>query len=378
MKNIPPQLICFSHLRWNFVYQRPQHLMSCLAKTANIFYFEEPVFDAFGEAYLSILPSNGNVTVLVPHLPLKQSHKQNTAITKVLLDEFLKTKDLDDFTFWYYTPMAYEFTSHLNPGLTVYDCMDELSAFKFAPPELPILEDKLLQHSDLVFTGGYSLYQAKKTLHPNIYPFPSSIDKSHFGKARERNIEPADQGLIKGFKLGFYGVIDERFDIKLIDQISRQKPEWQIILIGPVLKIDPVTLPKRKNIHYLGAKSYSELPAYLSGWNVALIPFLLNRSTQFISPTKTPEYLAAGVPVISTAIRDVVNPYGRENLVHIGVDAEDFINAAEFEVRRLDRTAWRYKVDRHLEGNSWQKTVSEMLGLMDETIKKRHIIFKAG
>ncbi|WP_229209757.1 glycosyltransferase [Dyadobacter koreensis] len=285
---------------------------------------------------------------------------------------FFINKDTQDFTFWYYTPMALEFSFKFIPGLTVYDCMDELSAFKFAPEELKDLEKRLFNKADIVFTGGQSLYEAKKHQHYNIHPFQSSIDKTHFEKARNNKSEPDDQSGIKGVKLGFYGVIDERFDIDLIRGIADAHPDWQIILIGPIVKIDPATLPKNENIHYLGSKKYEELPLYLSGWNVALVPFLLNESTRFISPTKTPEYLAGGKPVVSSAIKDVVNPYAKNKLVKIGVDSIDFVTAVEELLQSPDDSVWLAQVDNFLADYSWDNTFQSMRELMESTMKNRN------
>ncbi len=237
---------------------------------------------------------------------------------------------------WYYTPMALKIASALKPVGSIYDCMDELSAFKFAPAELKIMEAELFSKAHLVFTGGHSLYQAKKKSHKNIYPFPSSIDKAHFEKARNAVAEPEDQQLIPRLRLGFFGVIDERFNIKLIREVAHKRPDWQLILIGPVVKIDADDLPKRPNIHYLGCKTYGDLPSYIAGWDFAMIPFEKNESTRFISPTKTPEYLAAGKPVISTSITDVVTPYGDKNLVYIADDSDGFIAAAEHEMSKTE------------------------------------------
>jgi UDP-galactopyranose mutase len=248
--------------------------------------------------------------------------------------------------------------------------MDELSAFKFAPAELIHLEKELLTRADVVFTGGQSLYEAKKHQHQNIHPFPSSIDKAHFGKARKEIEAPADQKHIKGKKFGFYGVIDERFDYELIGNAATLRPDWQFILIGPTVKIDPAVLPKNENIHYLGGKSYEELPTYLAGWDIAMIPFLLNESTRFISPTKTPEYLAAGIPVISTAIRDVVNPYGKKNLVSIVSNAEEFVNASE-KALAAPKKEWLENVDAFLAKRSWDQTASDMMDLIRKAMGRK-------
>lgn len=361
-------LICFSHLRWDFVFQRPQHLLTRFSANAKVFYFEEPIFDAQEDGYLHLSARSNSLTVIVPHLKigLNACEVSNKLIS--LLDKFLSSADLQEWTFWYYTPMALSFTDKYKPKLIIYDCMDELSAFKFAPEELIGLERRLLAKADLVFTGGHSLYESKKQQHSNIHPFPSSIDKQHFALSRNVKAQPADQQNIAGPKLGFYGVIDERFDIELIGNMASLRPDWQFVLIGPVVKIDEATLPRNKNIHYLGQKSYQELPAYLSGWDIALIPFQLNESTRFISPTKTPEYLAAGIPVISAPIRDVVKPYGIKKLVHIASSCDEFIEAIELEFSKSDTSEWLSEVDDFLKDISWDNTFESMVKNMQVTL----------
>ena len=360
-------IVCFSHLRWDFVYQRPQHLMTRFAKQKRVFYIEEPIFNAEHTNHLWINRIDNKLTVVTPHLQHGLS-EQDAALRQVsLLKDFFEEEDITNYLFWYYTPMAQAIGNEFNPAFILYDCMDELSNFKFAPPELKNREKELFSKADLVFTGGHNLYQAKKNAHHNIFPFPSSIDKEHFMQARGKN-DHEDQKHIPPTRFGFYGVIDERFDIGLIQELAQRKPEWQFVIIGPVVKIDPETLPKMDNIHYLGGRSYNELPGYLSGWDIAMIPFLLNESTLYISPTKTPEYLAAGKPVISTSIKDVVTPYGITNLVHIADTADEFIKAAELELNKKDKTQWLGKVDNFLSQNSWDKTWGRMMQHISATL----------
>lgn len=352
-------LVCFSHLRWNFVYQRPQHLLSRFSNHTRVFFIEEPIFhDAPNKLHIN--KAEGNVHVVVPHLQHGLSEEEVIQQQQQMISNLISVMEINRYFTWYYTPMALPFTNHLKPEMVVYDCMDELSAFKFAPPALKERERLLMEKSDVVFTGGYSIYEAKKDKHHNIYPFPSSIDKDHFATARKLKDEPADQAHIAHPRFGFFGVIDERLDIDLIAQVAEARPEWQFIIIGPVVKIDPETLPKLANIHYLGGKSYKELPLYLAGWDVSMIPFAMNESTRYISPTKTPEYLAAGKPVISTPIKDVVSPYGDNKLVHIAATAPEFIKHAETILKKKQNKAWLTKVDSFLEGNSWDKTWSQM------------------
>jgi glycosyltransferase involved in cell wall biosynthesis len=355
-----PLLLCLSHLRWSFVYQRPQHVMSRLSRDYDVLFFEEPIFDTSPSASLDVSSPVAGVTVLVPHLPGGMSHEDVLAAQARLLDAYLAEQTHDELLLWYLTPMSLAFTRHLQARVTVFDCMDELSAFKGAPPELIAMERELMAQADVVFTGGYSLWEAKRLQHDNAHAMPSSVDIAHFASARQSPPEPADQARIGHPRLGFFGVIDERFDIELVAELARQRPQWQIVLIGPVVKIDPQTLPREPNLHYLGSKQYAELPAYLAGWQVALMPFAINDSTRFISPTKTPEYLAGGCPVVSTAIRDVVNDYGDSGVVAIAETPEAFIAAIEQALDAKSRNAVTELADQALNGMSWDKTCAAM------------------
>ncbi len=371
--NTPSTLICFSHLRWDFVYQRPQHLLSRFATKFTVLFVEEPYWDAPVEPVLTITSKANNLWIIAPHLPAGINQQQADEMQKNLLENFLRNKNLEDFIFWYYSPMFLSFTGHLQPGMVLYDCMDELSMFKNPPPGLRKFEEDLLRKADIVFTGGQSLYEFKKNKHHNIFPFPSSIDKKHFQQARTITEEPEDQRFISSPKVGFYGVIDERFDIGIIEQMALKRPDWNFILLGPVVKINPAHLPRLHNIHYLGGKSYNDLPQYLSGWDIALIPFLLNDATRFISPTKTPEYLAAGVPVISTPIQDVVHPYGEEGIVKIASDAKGFIEAAEYFLK-INKTDYLSIADEFLADKSWNATFNDMMKKIYTTIKNKQTI----
>ena len=369
-------LICFSHIRWNFVYQRPQHLLNRFAINNRVFVIEEPVFEdtANADFYEMNKPAEDtSLWVVTLHVSKDTPFDKRDSTLKALLDSCMYSERIKKYILWYYSPMALTYSNHLYPSLIIYDCMDELSAFKFAPPELKKMEACLLSRADLVFTGGHSLYEAKKHLHQNIHSFPSSIDKSHFRAARIFVKDPEDQAAIPHPRFGFYGVIDERFHVSLIDELSSLHPEWHFVLIGPVIKIDPALLPKKENVHYLGGKDYNELPSYLSGWDVAILPFELNESTRYISPTKTPEYLAGGKPVISTSITDVVTPYGKLGLVHIADTAEEFTNAAEKIFKNNKREAWAKKVDEFLADISWNKTWHRMSKLIEEALKTKSV-----
>lgn len=359
-------LLVFSHLRWDFVYQRPQHLLSRFATGQRVFFWEEPEFRDNALPSLKISPREDLLTVVVPELPTGGSEQQSWALQQELLAGFLEDEAIEDYICWYYTPMARNFTRNLQPAAVVYDCMDELSAFRGAPPGLTRAEEELFSIADLVFTGGQSLYESKRSRHRSVHLFPSSIDAKHFAKARRPQNDAVDQSSIPHPRLGYCGVIDERMDVELLTEMAKSRPDWQFIMVGPVVKISDADLPKRENIHYLGSKQYSDLPSYLSGWDVALLPFARNESTRFISPTKTPEYLAAGRPVISTAITDVVRPYGDSGLVSICDTAAQFIDAAERSLSRdLSKEEERLRqVDAFLARSSWDRTFSDMRRLI--------------
>jgi UDP-galactopyranose mutase len=349
-----PVLICLSHLRWSFVYQRPQHLMARYAKVGRVFFVEEPVRDACSSPRMAVVP-HGAVLVAVPHIPATFDQDETLDAQRTLLNELIRSHAVSNFILWYYTPAALPYSDHLSPDFVVYDCMDELAAFKGAARDLPALERRLMSRAGLVFTGGQALYEAKRRLHPNVHAVPSSVDVEHFASARQIAADPDDQALIPRPRLGFFGVLDERLDIPLLDGVAETRPDWQLVMIGPVVKIDWADLPRRPNIHYLGAKTYAELPRYIAGWDVATLLFARNAATRYISPTKTPEYLAAGKPVVSTSIADVVRTYGARDLVRIGDSVAEFVAACHDAMTEAPE-ARRRRADFFLRGMSWDHT----------------------
>ncbi len=336
------------------MFQRPQHLLTRASAHRRVFYWEEPIFDAT-QARLDTIQEGPNLLIVQPHLP---PGSDADAMQRRLLADLVEQYEIRAAVRWFYTPMALSFTSDVPSIVTVYDCMDELSSFLGAPPALHEREQQLFAAADVVFTGGMSLYEAKRKQHGNVHAFPSSIDVAHFqdgvGAA-----DPADQAAISHPRIGFYGVLDERFDHELLGTLAELRPEMQFVLIGPVVKIDPALLPQSANIHYLGSKSYSELPAYLANWDVAILPFACNEATRFISPTKTPEYLAAGKPVVSTPIRDVVSGYGENHLVAIAEDASSFAAALDHALEPPS-ASWQQAVSAKLATSSWDRAWASM------------------
>jgi UDP-galactopyranose mutase len=364
-------ILCLSHLRWDFVYQRPQHLLTRAARESRVFYVEEPRFA--NEPPTLRVRRVDDVFVVVPTLPADMTPDEHAGLQASLLESLLNEHAVDEFALWYYTPMALKFTDRLVPSVVIYDCMDELSAFAGAPPELAALERELFRRADVVFTGGHALFQAKCSAHHNIHAFASSVDVPHFAAARTVSEQPGDQAAIARPRLGYFGVIDERIDYELLRAMAAARPEWQIVLVGPTAKVDVTELPAGPNLHYLGRKAYAELPGYIAGWDVALLPFARNEATRFISPTKTPEYLAAGKPIVSTAIADVVRPYGDLGLARIADSADSFIAAVEATLNESSEAAAqrRRNADLLLADLSWDRTWSGMRLLVQQAAETR-------
>ncbi|MDB5808671.1 MAG: UDP-galactopyranose mutase [Betaproteobacteria bacterium] len=364
-----PPLVVLSHLRWDFVFQRPQHLMTRFAQTTTVWFVEEPVYDP-GEPHFEVSQPLPNLRVLKPHTPIEA--KGFSDVQLAVLTPMLKAAVADlakgAYCAWLYTPMALPLLDALTPQLVIYDCMDELSAFSQAPIQLQLRERALIKHADLVFTGGPSLYKAKRSQHPSTHCFPSAVDAKHFA----RGADPANAASILAPlphpRFGFFGVVDERFDVELLAALAAARPQWQICIVGPVVKIDESVLPRRPNIHYFGQQPYSELPSFIAGWDVCLLLFALNEATRFISPTKTLEYMAAEHPVVSTPVTDVVDLYG--DLVTIASSADEFIAAAErllnesTDQRILRIAAMR----RRVESLSWDGTARKMELLIAEAV----------
>jgi UDP-galactopyranose mutase len=366
-----PAIIVFSHLRWDFVLQRPQHLLSRLAKNYQILFVEEPIHDAQGSHWALSNPEP-NITVCQPHTTVSMPgfHDDQLPQLRKLVRELVA--EHDDHMVWFYTPMALPLLQELQPRAVIYDCMDELSAFRNAPKQLLQRESGLLKVADIVFTGGPSLYRAKRDRHPNVHCFPSSVDVAHFETALDRtNSHPLHKD-IPGPRLGFYGVIDERFDADLIARVADAHPQWQIVLVGPVVKVDPASLPQRDNVHYMGQQPYAALPNFLAGWDVCLLPFALNESTRFISPTKTLEYMAAELPIVSTPVADVKDIYS--DMVYIAEDSAAFIAACEAALleSQEQRAEKIERMRKTVSSTSWSATAGKMRELL-EALRTRRV-----
>jgi UDP-galactopyranose mutase len=360
-------MIVFSHLRWDFVFQRPQHLLTRLAKHYRVFFIEEPVESTL-PPYLEMTERAPNLHVCRPHSPVQSRgfDGAQVPVLQSLLDQLVEDHGVSDPVVWFYTPMALPLLQRLDACLVVYDCMDELSAFLGAPPELLELERDLMRAADIVFTGGPSLYRSKQPLHPDVHCFPSSVERAHFASAMNREIDHPEQAQIPAPRLGFFGVIDERFDAPLVEHLALAHPEWNIMLVGPVVKIDPQRLPQLPNIHYLGQRPYLDLPQFLAGWDVALLPFACNDATRYISPTKVLEYMAAEKPTVSTPVADVSEPYG--HVVRIADSPAAFTLACECALgeNAAERERRAAAMRQIVSATSWDSTAAKMHGLIHD------------
>ncbi|HTM01031.1 MAG TPA: glycosyltransferase [Candidatus Omnitrophota bacterium] len=353
-------VVVFSHLRWNSVFQRPHHIMTRLAERRDILFVEEPVTSS-AVAGLEVMRVAPRVRVVQPHLPVEGPGfgPRQERILSAQLSRFLEREGYERFVAWLYTPMAVSVARGLNPAAIVYDCMDELSHFLHAPAEIQAREHELFECADAVFTGGPSLYRAKQRLHPYVHCFPGSVDVKHFASAASIP-DAREQARFPHPRLGFLGVIDDRMDLDILRHLAAQRPRWTFVMVGPVAKIERSALPWGANLRYMGQQPYHDLPGYLAGWDVCIVPFARNDATRFNSPTKVLEYMAADRPIVSTSIEDVAEPYG--DIVFLGDGPEGFLRACEraldqSEAERASRRALAREV---LARTSWDETVDRM------------------
>jgi UDP-galactopyranose mutase len=367
-------LVCISHLRWGFVWQRPQHLLSRMTRQYRVFFVEEPMTDTeIDQPELKVYPGRTpqDVTVLCLHVPASEhfwighNDPRTQGEYERQLQAYFDEAGVQHPHLWLYTPMAQPFVAALQPSLLIYDVMDELSAFKGAPAELRDQDRQLLRDADVAFAGGVSLYRSRLAHAPNIHLFPSGVEIGHFAQADERHYDrPADLADVPAPILGYFGVIDERMDLELLAHLAQSHPEWQVVLIGPVVKIEPADLPQAPNLHYPGMKDYRDLPAYLAQFDVALVPFAMNEATRFLSPTKTLEYLAAHKPVVATPIPDIIELYGE--YVRIGETPEQFVNAvaAALAETNSERQQRRQREQALLKRYTWDAIAQQMIDLI--------------
>jgi glycosyltransferase involved in cell wall biosynthesis len=356
--------------------------MSRFAQRCRVLYIDPPVIiPGNGESLLWEQQNDSAVRVIRPlfadkRIGAETRERDYEKLWSDLLPEVLAIAGTNTII-WNFAPQADYLVAAALPQvkLAVYDCMDDLASFKDGTEEMRKREDHLLSLVDLLFTGGRSMYESRKDRHPRAYCFPSGVDVEHYKHTRDPQIqEPAAIAEIPHPRLGYFGVLDERIDWELIAAVARERPQWHWTLVGPFAKVEPEELPAGSNIHYLGQQEYADLPAFLKGFDIATMPFALNEATRVISPTKTPEYLAGGKPVISTSVPDVVATY--DEVVEIADGADTWITTIEQMLAWTDEQR-QERLERAaplLEQSSWDSVVERMWALMQERLAEKAAI----
>ena len=368
-------IIVHCHLCWDWVWQRPQQFMSRFSQKHRVLFVE------------TVAPDENLVTPLVqlrrfekwPNLTLLRLQfptwrwndgawvdRERRRLVKEALRGPLRGQ-FNNAVQWFYDPMAVPaFAGKMGEIAVVYDCMDELSKFKGAPPEIRKREAELLSAADVVFTGGRRMWESKSQHNSNCHFYGCGVDVPHFGKARsEQTIVPEDIANLPKPIFGYFGVVDERIDYELLEKLAKANPNGSIVMVGPMTKIDPAALPRPKNLHWLGGRDYAQLPAYCKGFDVCMMPFALNEATEYINPTKALEYMATGRGIVSSAIYDVVKNFG--SVVKVANSHEEFIQFCREAAERADEGA----IQRGLEmasANSWESIVEKMEGHIAEAL----------
>jgi UDP-galactopyranose mutase len=372
---VRPPLIVFSHRRWSFVFQRAEHLLTRLAHRFDVYFIEEPVFAEGAPALMSATHQNG-VEVLTPRMPVFAPgfHDEQLAVLAPLMQEFVAARQLSEPIVWLSTPLVLPLVADLEPRAVVYDCIDAPVALRFAPPPLAAREAALLELADVVFTGGPSLHEALRGRHPNLHCVPGGVDAAHFEPSSlgHHHVESAAATqLHRGMprpRLGFFGAIDERLDLDLVANIAALRPGWQIVMAGPVVRIDPATLPQRPNIRWVGLQRHEALPHVMAHWDACLLPFVLDETTRFLSPDRILDYLAGGKPVVSTEIPDAVSLYA--SVLRFGSTAEDFVAAVEAALAEPPEAMadWRARAKTLVQGRTWDAAADTVARLLREYV----------
>ena len=374
-------LIVQSHLRWDFVWQRPQQLLSRMAASAPVLFVEEPMLlDDVRSERLEITQPAPNVYRAVPRLPgyLRDDYDRAIATIRVLVQRAVGrggalAGKFHDAVQWFYTPMpAPAMLGAFDERGVVYDCMDELAKFRFAPSDLSDRERLLLDNADVVFTGGHKLYLAKSRYHDNVHFFGCGVDAAHYAQARSgATLVPDDVAGLPRPVFGYFGVIDERLDYELLAALAAANPDASLVMVGPVVKVDPRELPRATNIHWLGQRDYRDLPRYVKAFDVCLMPFALNEATEYINPTKTLEYMAAAKPIVSTPVPDVVHNF--IPVVRVARSAEEFVAAAHAAAAAPDAAMIERGI-RMAQSSSWEAVVQQMRGLIADAVVRHAVL----
>ncbi len=351
-------IVCFSDISWNVKFQRPHQLFSQAKRINIIIFIEKPLLQRSGKPNHFISRVSDNILILTPVITDEDPESTIHETVEQLLTEKLKSHNTTEYICWYYSPKAINYSQKLTPKLIIFDCMDECCGYEGADTEVNESEKKLLEVTDLVFTGGRSLCNAKKLLHKNVHLFPDSIDYERFNG----NTKQAKKNIIKkpAAKIGYFGVIDERLDLNLLDKIAANKPKWKFEIAGPIVENMHGKLPERKNITFTGDIRDEEIPSIIGEWDAAILPYSKNNSTENTAPSRLLVYFAANKNIVSTSINDIVHYFGENGMVRIADEPDDFVKALEAAIKYKPEAEWQKKVDSIIRKTTWEKTWNGM------------------
>lgn len=377
------RIVCLSSTRWSFLWQRPQQIMSRLCARHDILYVDPPF--PVAEEQVRGISNDESGTLIVKNLqtindalqifrPLEISRfsypdldsnellKMNQELLQCQIQKALFQLGWQHPLLWLYDPRNVNLVDQLNPCGVIYDCVDSFRSFSWSHPHVSIWEEALVDRADVVLATSRALYQER--LRKNRYTFlvPNAADYKHFSPWQGYE-KPADITAISRPRLGFIGAIYEWVDLELLQVIADKSPAWNLVLIGP--KQHGLQLPERSNIHWLGQRGYAELPAYVHSFDVALIPFLVNETTQHANPIKFWEYLAAGKPVVSTLLPEIPDVPG---VVWRSENHSMFCNhcaqALELVQHPLSRNKIITKARAIAYANSWENRCKRILRIL--------------
>jgi len=373
-----PVFILASIIQWYEVWQRPQHFASNLSRKYKTCYISPvPVHHIVGQVHVWLSRRLKRLAqrlwVFVPLLlPGENKVGLIRALNRLLWVGYAKEAALRLGTarpvVWINFPFNPRLAKSLSPRAVVYDVMDEFVEFSIAPRKARRMEEEVLNRASFVSTGTYALYEKKTALHPHVRYIPCGVDFELFNSVVKRKPpRPQDFPKARAPVFGYFGTLNERIDAELIEEVARRRPGWLFVLIGPIQRSYGGTR-QLGNVYYLGLKPYKLLPTYLAHFDVCTMPYRITEATKSISPVKLLEYFAAGKPVITTRIPDVLRFY--ESLVWVVDGADDFITKGEALLRMIQSGHLSY--DQYVEvarQRSWEQMAEQMVSGIMEVLK---------
>jgi glycosyltransferase involved in cell wall biosynthesis len=372
-------IICFAH-DWNGDPTSKTHIMRILSEKNRILWinsvgWRRPSVSGRDARRLvakvrqitqGLVQVNPNLHVASPPaVPLPGVpgvERLNRTLLTASVRHFARRAGLERPILWTFLPTTVTLVGRLGESRVIYHCVDEYAAFAGVPREaFRRMEHDLVRRADLVITSADSLCQERRRLNPSTFFVSHGVDVAHFSRTLDPEMAPAPEvrGL-PGPVVGFFGLLAEWVDLEMIREMARRRPDWSFVLVGKAT-VDTAALRAMPNVRLLGQKPYASLPAYCRAFDVGLIPFKRDELTEKANPLKLREYLAAGLPVVSSDLPEV-RKY--KDLVHLANGADGFIAAVERALRERSETAARARVDA-MKHESWEARVEEISELIE-------------